>query len=142
MSVRPASSALLIGFLVAGPAAANPPPAPISLEQYAKTNNIAGRAGVQFVSLRCGSLYTFTAGMLEADGQAELADAHRGVAKGFTAKAIGVSDDRTFVLDQMKRMLAMYSERARQSKANTGSVFDDLLLRSDFEFCKRAASQP
>lgn len=131
--------ALLAGVLAVRPAAANPPPAPVSLEQYATTNNIAGRAGVQFVTLRCGSLYTFTAGMLQADDKAELADTHREVANRFIVRAISAGDDQGFILDQMKRMLAMYSERAKQSKANTGNVFDDPLLRSDLEFCKKAS---
>lgn len=130
-------SAVLFGNL--GPAAANPPSAPVSLEQYAKSNNIAGRAGTQFITLRCGSLYTFTAGMLQADDQAGLADTHREVANRFIARALTTGDDQAFILDQMKRMLAMYSERAKQSKATAGSVFNDPLLRSDVEFCKNIA---
>lgn len=117
----------------------NAAPAPISLEDYAAQNDIGKLAGVQFVSLRCTAFYLFSSGMVKDQSPDMSAKFEQGAAVFITA-AVSVQKDQTdFVTDQVRRMMAMYGDRARAAKAATGNVFDDAILRSDALFCKRVA---
>src|SRR5262245_54021624 len=120
----------------------NAPPAPIKLEDYAATNDVAKPAGVQFVSLRCASLYLFLSEWLKQENREEMAAKFEEAAKSlFTAALSTGKNQADFVTDQVPRMIAMYSERARSAKAATGNVFEDPILHSDILFCKRIAGR-
>jgi hypothetical protein len=114
----------------------NTPPAPIKLEDYAAKNDIAEPAGVQFVMLRCAALHMFTSNMLKND-RPDLAANYDKTAKSFLAAALDAAKDQEFVTDQVPRMIAMYSDRARAARAATGNIFEDPILHSDILFCKR-----
>ena len=120
----------------------NAPPAPIKLEEYAATNDVAKPAGVQFVSLRCASLYMFVSEWLKQEDRREMAAKFEEAAKSFLTAALGVAKGQeNFVTDQVPRMIAIYSDRARAAKAATGNVFEDPILHSDILFCKRIAGR-
>lgn len=115
----------------------NASPPPISLEQFAEKNDLTKPAGIQFVSLRCGALHLFSAGMLATDSP-DMAARFNESAKMFITMALSSAQGgNEFVRDQVERMTLMYSERARAAKANTGNVFDDPIVREDILFCKR-----
>ena len=124
------------GDAVAQPSS-DPAPASTTLEDYAARNDIGKPAGAQFVSLRCASLYLFSADMLK-DEQPDVAARFRESAKVLIATALRVAMYQAeFVSDQLPRMMAMYSDRAQAAKAAARSVFDDPFLSSDAAFCKR-----
>ena len=114
----------------------NAAPAPIKLEDYAAKNDLGKPAGVQFVSLRCAALYIFSANVLKNDSPDMAANFDK-AAKSFLAAALSAAKDQDFVTDQVPRMIAMYSDRARAARAATGNMFEDPILHSDILFCKR-----
>ena len=114
----------------------NSSPQPVSLDQFAGSSDITSPGGIQFISLRCGALHLFIAGILESQ-LPKMAGPFDESAKSFVGAAITVSNDSSFVFDQLKRMVEMYSERAKAAKANTGNMFADPILNGDSAFCKR-----
>lgn len=114
-------------------------PSPVTLENYVATHGIDDQAGVQFLTLRCAALYLLSSNWL-SDESPGVAAQFKVAGKQFLAVASSTAKGQEeFIRDQVGRMTQMYSDRARAAKANTGSVFDDPLLRSDMFFCKKLA---
>lgn len=114
--------------------AATPPP--VKLIDYLARNDPKNPGSAQFILLRCAALYSFFANAARAE-KPTYAEAFEKTGGAFFFVGLSVmKDSEEFALDQVKRSLKMYTDRALAAKANTGSWASDELISSDGDFCK------
>lgn len=132
---------LMLPLPVAAQVGATTVPAALSIEQFLVRNVPDAPSTKQFVFLRCAALYTFFGGVIGAQGDAKSEAAYNQAGFRFLSMAAELEPQKEVagVVDQMRRMVVMYSDRAKDTKARTGSISDDPLIKSDAEVCKKIA---
>jgi hypothetical protein len=109
------------------------------------TNNFEKNPGaMQFVMLRCASLFRLVGGWLqEFPDKKAMGKKYFEVGNSFLDASIDVTQPRTheFVVDQIKRITEAYKERWLRQKALSGDITDDPVIRSDVQVCSALSSK-
>jgi hypothetical protein len=114
----------------------------VPIKKFIAENSNRDPNNSEHVGYRCYVVLSLIGGMFEQDDRPDVktqGTLFRAWADGFIPAAMGKNFNPDYARKQGEIISQAYGERIARSRAMSGNIFDDPVVRSDFEICTAIA---